>query len=395
MSTGTGLAKCSCSFCDGHLEFESAYAGERIACPHCANETVLYIPGQTPPLPPPLPAALQTAPIADSPYTSGNQSASPAPFKSSAVSVSQPAPPRETGSFAPLAARLSWVLFLVALSVCFLFEKTTANVGPFLLNATLLLMLAGVVLGVVALFGLRTYRLRGILIPALIGILLNGGVLWALHRVRAKHFTQVSRKTAASVSDVLRQATNYGRVTNIRSTGNARVDATIRLTADIINQGYALRDSINSETKALGERPILSALGSKAEIKFEMDKRAAAQQIIQRHHQENSALLESIRQKLRAVHLPKEIERRELAALDTRGPLCSRMDAFFSLKLRFKQAESELLQFLWSEFGSYRVVNERVLFRSELKLQEFNRLVDKSNKVVREGRELERQLRSQ
>ncbi len=38
------LAKCSCNHCDGHLEFDRAYAGARVDCPHCGKETLLYIP---------------------------------------------------------------------------------------------------------------------------------------------------------------------------------------------------------------------------------------------------------------------------------------------------------------------------------------------------------------
>ena len=54
----TSLAKCSCSHCDGHLEFDTAYAGARVACPHCGKETLLYIPvtASAPPTPSPAPA---------------------------------------------------------------------------------------------------------------------------------------------------------------------------------------------------------------------------------------------------------------------------------------------------------------------------------------------------
>ena len=59
----TKSAKCSCSHCDGHLEFDTAYAGERIACPHCGKETLLYIPvtENPPPTPPPAPPPAASA----------------------------------------------------------------------------------------------------------------------------------------------------------------------------------------------------------------------------------------------------------------------------------------------------------------------------------------------
>jgi hypothetical protein len=67
----TNLAKCGCSHCDGHLEFDLAYAGERIACPHSGMETLLDVPvmagsptassSAPPPINPPAPAAYRLA----------------------------------------------------------------------------------------------------------------------------------------------------------------------------------------------------------------------------------------------------------------------------------------------------------------------------------------------
>jgi hypothetical protein len=41
-TTQPDLVTCSCNNCDGHLEFERQHAGQRINCPHCGLETVLY-----------------------------------------------------------------------------------------------------------------------------------------------------------------------------------------------------------------------------------------------------------------------------------------------------------------------------------------------------------------
>jgi hypothetical protein len=59
-TTQPDLVICSCNNCDGHLEFERQRAGERIDCPHCGMETLLYIPQGAPPTiqsPPPLSTA--------------------------------------------------------------------------------------------------------------------------------------------------------------------------------------------------------------------------------------------------------------------------------------------------------------------------------------------------
>ncbi len=39
------LVKCICTNCAGHLEFEKENAGEKIKCPLCGFETVLFLPG--------------------------------------------------------------------------------------------------------------------------------------------------------------------------------------------------------------------------------------------------------------------------------------------------------------------------------------------------------------
>ena len=44
------LVTCSCNNCDGHLEFERQHAGERINCPLCGMETLLYVPQSPPPI---------------------------------------------------------------------------------------------------------------------------------------------------------------------------------------------------------------------------------------------------------------------------------------------------------------------------------------------------------
>jgi len=39
------LVKCICKNCAGHLEFEEENAGQKIKCPHCGFDTILFLPG--------------------------------------------------------------------------------------------------------------------------------------------------------------------------------------------------------------------------------------------------------------------------------------------------------------------------------------------------------------
>src|SRR5437588_5328455 len=43
------IVKCFCTNCAGHLEFEEENAGQKIECPHCGFDTVLFLPGAEPP----------------------------------------------------------------------------------------------------------------------------------------------------------------------------------------------------------------------------------------------------------------------------------------------------------------------------------------------------------
>ncbi len=39
-----GSAKCNCTVCSGHIEFDPNQAAQTIPCPHCGMDTLLYIP---------------------------------------------------------------------------------------------------------------------------------------------------------------------------------------------------------------------------------------------------------------------------------------------------------------------------------------------------------------
>jgi hypothetical protein len=84
--------------------------------------------------------------------------------------------PAKTTSFAHQAATLSWV--------CPIIVGVLARFGN-QLNAPLLVglvvftfLIVGLILGVVALFGISKHGKKGILWPALIGIVLNGFLLF-------------------------------------------------------------------------------------------------------------------------------------------------------------------------------------------------------------------------
>lgn len=97
----------------------------------------------------------------------------PAPVLVQANAQLQPNQPKpKPNSFAHQAAKASWIIGVV---VVFLgFGKRIAGLGLALDLVTLLVVVVGLVLGTVALFGIRKYGPKGILANALVGIAING-----------------------------------------------------------------------------------------------------------------------------------------------------------------------------------------------------------------------------
>ena len=49
-TTQPDLVMCRCNTCDGQLQFERQQSGQRVECPHCGIETLLFVPATAPPV---------------------------------------------------------------------------------------------------------------------------------------------------------------------------------------------------------------------------------------------------------------------------------------------------------------------------------------------------------
>jgi len=83
--------------------------------------------------------------------------------------------PPQTTAFAHQAAKGSWASAVIVILLLAFGGRTGARVIIELV--ALLLIVAGLVLGIVALFGIRKRGAKGILAPALVGIIINGLLL--------------------------------------------------------------------------------------------------------------------------------------------------------------------------------------------------------------------------
>src|SRR2546427_492399 len=81
-------------------------------------------------------------------------------------------PPTQTTGFPHQAAKASWASAVIVFLLLMFGGRTGAKV--IIEMIALLLLVVGLVLGVIALFGIRKHGTRGILAPALAGILISG-----------------------------------------------------------------------------------------------------------------------------------------------------------------------------------------------------------------------------
>ena len=105
-------------------------------------------------------------------------------------------PPQQTPALPHQAAKLSWVFPVIVFLLLTATRQVADRVTVELI--ALLLILVGFVLGVIALFGMRKYGPKGILAQAMVGIVINGLLLFIFitnflaARARAQQRTEIS-----------------------------------------------------------------------------------------------------------------------------------------------------------------------------------------------------------
>jgi hypothetical protein len=91
--------------------------------------------------------------------------------------MNTPTTPKTT-SFSHRAAKLGWVCPVISLIVfaLLIFDRhiVARKIIPIIVQVALLLIVLGLVFSVVALFGVSKHGSKGILVPAIIGIIISG-----------------------------------------------------------------------------------------------------------------------------------------------------------------------------------------------------------------------------
>ena len=249
----------------------------------------------------------------------------------------------------------------------------------FLLAAALFLLI-GFAFAVIALFGIRKHGTKGILVPGIIGLILNGLLVGAMLVAIVTGLSQRhqlherKRQVAASLSEFTRQLESGAPLKRLPSTGDANLDAGYQIMVDMNSEMGAVVEKMDAEIAQLEKRDVCLVLTNKAAIKSELGKRTASQTIIQKHEREAAAIVESARQRCLASKMPEGMKQGVLRELEKGGQVQARLDESFSLRIRLQKAEFDFLQFMYTEFGRYKLIDGEVRFATSNKLEEYNRL---------------------
>jgi hypothetical protein len=256
-----------------------------------------------------------------------------------------------------------------------------------------LLLLVGLGLGFIALFGVRKHGINRILIPAAIGLVLNGLLLGAILRVRHAGEHQRREMKSAIFKEYARQFKSGVTAKRMPLTGDANIDAGLQIKVDLSKELDALTGRMKADLAQLKEKGMCLVLTNRAAIESEVDKRTAGQTIIRKYKEEAAALVESARQKCITSSMPESMKQVALRDLAQGGQVWTYVDEAFSLLVRGQEAECDFLQFMLTEFGRYRLVGGKVSFAASKKLEEYDRLTQRIRDVGNEAEAFDRRRR--
>jgi hypothetical protein len=161
-----------------------------------------------------------------------------------------------------------------------------------------------------------------------------------------------NRQMAASLNDFLQQATNEGTTMQLRSTGDASIDAAMQPLVELMNAFRGALGKMDTEIAELNQVDVFSpaVVTNKAAIELEIGKRDASQAIMQKYQRGFPSMMESARKRYGSLTVTDDIRKGALAGFEksmkVQGPA---VDAMFSWRLLREKAESDLLHFLSEE----------------------------------------------
>jgi hypothetical protein len=202
-----------------------------------------------------------------------------------------------------------------------------------------------------------------------------------------------TRQMAASLHDLIQQVTNDNATMQLKTTGDASMDAAMQPLLELMNDFRRALGKMETEIAELNQIDVFSpaVVTNKAVIESEMRKRDASQAIIQKYQRDFPSTIESARKRYGTLNVSEDVRKGALTGFDNsmkvQGPA---VDAMYGFRLLREKAEQDILRFLSKEFNSYSVLNKKVTFEAAAKQQEYGRLCRALETVIQEAETFQR-----
>ena len=186
-------------------------------------------------------------------------------------------------SFVQQAARASWILPLatiVLMGVGSAAMKT--KIGGLISGAVfLLLLLAGMILGILGCFGVKRHGAKTTIVPGAIGAVLNAAILGLLIAIAVPSFFKARGASLQKRNDALKAlAEQTNKQLPVMADSETRVDKVVVLRPDLLEYRYTLvnqdRSEYDAEALASKARPqLLNQYQTSDQFKFFRENRIA------------------------------------------------------------------------------------------------------------------------
>lgn len=165
------------------------------------------------------------------------------------------------------AARAGWVLPLVAIGLMAVSSSTIRNaqspITVFIMcGSFLLLLLAGLILGIVGCFGVKKYSARTTIFPGAIGAVLSAAIFGLLFLVAVSSFHEYRGvSTDKQIESLQKLAEQSNNKLPVMADSDTRVDKISVLGPDLIEYQYtfvnAVKDEFDEESYVNEARPLI------------------------------------------------------------------------------------------------------------------------------------------
>ena len=319
------------------------------------------------------------------------------------IELPSPQPLKAVTSAVLTPSRVRWVSFgLLLLSfgvMCFVLKDANLNnpqAVEKLTEAIGRILIGGGILGWIAWSGSGKRKGYGFFTFSLVCVVMTF-ICAYYFRIGAEKGKQnqkeSNRQWAASLNDFAQQATNEEAIKQVKSTGDADMDAVIKASVELRNNFLEALTKMEAEIAELNQLDVLSPLvvTNKSAIESEVGKRNETMAIIQRYQRNVPAMIEAGRQRFASLSTSANVENGALRGFENSMKVQRpALDAMFGLRLIREKAELDLLRFLSHDFNGYNFVNQQIIFGDSAKRAEYGRLCNALETVIKEAEAFQR-----